>query len=83
MVILEISPNRNSSNIKFLLKFSLNKTAQDIKKYDKIMTILSIAKALCLEKIFTKIAKNKLKIIKITIWFISKNAPRESPSKAE
>ena len=30
--ILEMSPNKNSSKTKFLLKFSLNNTAQDIKK---------------------------------------------------
>ena len=31
--MLAMSPNKNSSKTKFLLKFSLNKTAQDIKKY--------------------------------------------------
>ena len=67
VVMLEISPKRNSSKAKFLLKFSLNKTAQDTKKYDKIITILSIAKAFCLDRILTKRAKNKLKTIKIII----------------
>ena len=32
LFMLAMSPNKNSSKTKFLLKFSLNKTAQDIKK---------------------------------------------------
>ena len=32
VVMLELSPNKNSSKTKFLLKFSLNNTAQDTKK---------------------------------------------------